>query len=152
MIYCKENGMRLRNMVVFLLMLLNLGQGFAQVHRKFDPKRFEMEMQQFITVEAGLTPVEASHFFSLFKEMQCKQRVLFEKMQGFRHIDTTDDKACLNAIKKMDDIDIEIKELQRAYHLKLCKILPPGKVLKAIKADEKFHRRELRRMAKGFKR
>lgn len=152
MMYSKENGLQLRNLVVFLLMLLSLGQGFAQGQRKFDPKRFDMEMQQFITVEAGLTPVEASRFFSLFREMQGEQRMLFEKMQAYRHIDTTDDKACLDAIKKMDDIDIEIKELQRSYHLKLCKVLPPGKVLRAIKADEKFHRRAFRRMAKGIKR
>lgn len=139
----------MRGVMVLLFVLAGIMQVSAQAPRKFDPKRFDAEMQQFITVEAGLTPLEASRFFPLFKEMQDKQRVLFDKMQTYRHIDTSDDKASLNAIKKMDDIDIEIKELQKQYHLKFCKVLPPGKVLKALKADEKFHRQVFRRMAKG---
>ena len=35
----------------------------AQNERKFDPQRFNQEMQQFITSEAGLTPQEAADFF-----------------------------------------------------------------------------------------
>lgn len=116
---------------------------------KFDPKRFEMEMQQFITVDAGLTPMEASRFFPLFREMQDKQRKLFDEMGTYRFTDANDDKAALRAIKKMDEIDIEIKELQQEYHLKFCKVLSPGKVLRVLKADEKFHRREFKRMARG---
>ncbi len=134
-----------------MLLVMSMGILYvsAQGPHKFDPKRFDADMQQFITVEAGLTPMEASHFFPLFKEMQDKQRVLFDKMQTYRCIDTSDDKVSLNAIKKMDQIDIEIKELQKQYHLKFCKVLPPGKVLKVLKADEKFHRIVFRRMAKG---
>ena len=133
---------------MLLVMSMGILHVSAQGSHKFDPKRFDADMQQFITVEAGLTPMEASRFFPLFKEMQDKQRVLFDKMQNYRRIDTSDDKASLDAIKKMDQIDIEIKELQRQYHLKFCKVLPPGKVFKTLRADEKFHRIVFRRMAK----
>lgn len=119
----------------------------AQPRRgKFDPKRFEIEMQQFIITEAGLTPKEAAAFFPLFDEMQKKQRVLFDKMRNYRFVDTSDNKASLKAIREMDEIDLEIKKLQRDYHIKFCKVLPPGKVLKVIRADDKFHRDAFTRM------
>lgn len=137
----------MRRLLVVILLMVGVLQIQAQGPRKFDPKRFEAEMQQFITVEAGLTPMEAAKFFPLFREMQSKQRLLFEKMNQYRHIDTSDDKASLQAIKKMDEIDIQMKKLQQQYHLKFCKILPPGKVLEIIKADEKFHRQVFKRMA-----
>lgn len=146
--YIPLDMLPLRSLLVALLLVAGLLSGFAQGRpRKFDPKRFDAEMQQFITVEAGLTPKEAAEFFPLFMEMQARQRTLFDEMQQFRHIDTSDDRASLRAIKKMDEIDLEIKELQRQYHLKLCKVLPAGKVLRALKADEKFHRQVFRRMA-----
>lgn len=137
----------MRRLLVVILLMVGVLQIQAQGPRKFDPKRFEAEMQQFITVEAGLTPKEAAKFFPMFREMQSKQRLLFEKMNQYRHIDTSDDKASLQAIKKMDEIDIQMKKLQQQYHLKFCKILPPGKVLEIIKADEKFHRQVFKRMA-----
>lgn len=139
----------MRKVLLVLFLFVGILQLSAHENGKFDPKRFDAEMQQFITVEAGLTPMEAAKFFPLFKEMQDKQRVLFEKMNYYRFVDTSDDNACLNAIKKMDEIDVEIKKLQQRYHLKFCKILSPGKVMRVLKADEKFHRRVFRRMAKG---
>lgn len=134
-------------LIVIILLVSTISIG-AEEPRQFNPKRFEAEMEQFITVEAGLTPIEASKFFPLFREMQSKQRVLFEEMNQYRHIDTSDDRASLTAIKKMDEIDIQMKKLQQQYHLKFCKILPAGKVLKVLQADEKFHRQVFRRMVK----
>ncbi len=52
------------------------------------------------------------------------------------------------AIKECDKIDLEMKKIQQAYHLKFCKVLSPGKVLAVIKAEEKFHRQAFRKMAR----
>lgn len=138
----------MRNWLFVILFLFCTISLRAEDPDQFNPKRFEVEMEQFITVEAGLTPVEAAKFFPLFREMQGKQRLLFEEMNQYRHIDTSNNKASLNAIKKMDDIDIQIKKLQQQYHLKFCKIMPAGKVLKVLQADEKFHRQAFRRMVR----
>lgn len=138
----------MRNLLFVIILLTSTISLKAGDPELFNPKRFEVEMEQYITVEAGLTPVEASKFFPLFREMQGKQRMLFEEMNQYRHIDTRDDKASLNAIKKMDDIDIQIKKLQQQYHLKFCKIMPAGKVLKVLQADEKFHRQAFRQMVR----
>ena len=110
---------------------------------RFNPAKFEADMEQFITTEVGLTPMEASRFFPLFREMQNKQRALFGKMRFYAHTDTSDDAASLKTIKECDKIEVEMKKI-----LKFCKVLSPGKVLAVIKAEEKFHRQAFKRMAR----
>ena len=127
-------------MVTMLLSLV----AFAQPPQppRFNPAKFEADMEQFITTEVGLTPMEASRFFPLFREMQNKQRALFGKMRFYAHTDTSNDAASLKTIK------VEMKKIQQEYHLKFCKVLSPGKVLAVIKAEEKFHRQAFKRMAR----
>lgn len=138
----------MRKYILLLLLTLSVTIVSAQRPHKFDPKRFEVEMRQFISTEAGLTPKEAAAFFPVFDEMQQKQRMLFDKMRRYQFVDTNDNKASLEAIKEMDNIDLQIKKLQREYHLKFCKVLPAGKVFEVIRADEKFHRIAFKRMVK----
>lgn len=133
--------------VLLLLVSFSL-TSWGQGRRKFNPEQFERELHQFIVTEAGLTPGEAAAFFPLFDEMQQKQRMLFDKMRVYLHTNTGDNKASLKAIQAMDNNDIEIKKLQKLYHQKFCKVLPPGKVLRVLKADEKFHRKVFKRMAR----
>lgn len=120
--------------------------GRAQQH--FDPAKFDADLEQFITVEAGLAPKEAAAFFPLYREMLRKQRMSFNEMRRTRHMDVNDDKACAEAIEKRDKLDIQMKELQQQYHQKFIKILPAGKVFRIIRAEEKFHRMAFKRMAK----
>ena len=127
-------------MVTILLSLV----AFAQPPQppRFNPEKFEADMEQF------MTPMEASRFFPLFREMQNKQRALFGKMRFYAHTDTSDDAASLKAIKECDKIELEMKKIRQEYHLKFCKVLSPGKVLAVIKAEEKFHRQAFKRMAR----
>ena len=116
--------------------------------RKFDPAKFQADLEQFIVTQAALTPQEASTFFPLYRELANKQRSLFDQMRRYHHIDTSDDKVCAEAISVIDQNDIQIKKLQQAYHVKFLKILPAGMVLLIIKAEDKFHRMAFKRMAK----
>lgn len=120
----------------------------GQRPRKFDPQQFEKQLHQYIATEAGLTPGEAAAFFPLFDEMQRKQRLLFDKMRVYMHTNTDDNRASLKAIQAMDNNDLEIKKLQKEYHQKFCKVLPAGKVLQILKADDKFHRKAFKRMVR----
>lgn len=138
---------KVMGIVLFLSLLLPIGM-MAQPQGGFDPRRFDAEMEQFITTEAGLTPAEASRFFPLFREMQRKQRACFDQMRVYRHVNTNDDKASAEAIRKQDEIDLSIKKIQQQYHNKFMRVLSPGKVLKVIKAEDKFHRQAFKRMAK----
>lgn len=145
---------RILYIIVAAFMVLQVqaqGQAPGKPER-FDPNRFEADLEQFITTDAGLNPYQASKFFPLYREMQKKQRALFNKMRYYQHVDFRDNKASEKAIKECDFIDLEIKGLQQEYHKKFCKVLPAGLVLKIIKADEKFHRQAFQKVAKHNRR
>ena len=42
----------------------------AEEQQKFSPEKFQADLENFITNEAGLTAEEASKFFPLYREMQ----------------------------------------------------------------------------------
>lgn len=134
--------------VCVLMICVAWVQAQPQPERKFDPARFDAELEQFITVEAGLSPQQAAKFFPLYKEMQNQQRVYFNKMRMYQHVDTRDNAACAKAIKEQDKADLQIKKIQQEYHQKFCKIMPAGLVMRIIKADEKFHREAFKRVAR----
>ncbi|MFQ9809366.1 MAG: hypothetical protein ACLRYB_07070 [Segatella copri] len=52
------------------------------------------------------------------------------------------------AIRRKDELDIQLKQLQQEYHSRFMTILPPNKVFSVIKAEERFHRQAFRRMKK----
>lgn len=112
----------------------------------FDPKRFEADLEQYITTHASLTPQEASKFFPVYRQMMKKQRALFDEMRRLRMINPKDNEACEEAIRKQDELDIQIKQLQQEYHGRFLTMLPANKVLAIIKAEEKFHRQIFRKM------
>lgn len=130
------------------MMWLSFVGAFAQQPGNFNPAKFEAELEQYITTQAGLTPQEASRFFPLYREMRTKQMALFGDERRFRHIDTSDDKACAEAIRKHDSNEIAMKELLQTYHNKFMKILPAGRVFRIIRAEDEFHRQVFKRVAK----
>jgi hypothetical protein len=113
----------------------------AQNERKFDPQRFNQEMQQYITSEAGLTPQEAADFFPLYDELRKKSRVLFREMHRLKRFKPADENACKENIKRRDELDIQMKELQQIYHNKFFNVLPASKVYDVMKAEDSFHRK-----------
>ena len=70
--------------------------GFSQQNgqqQRFSPEKYQADLEQYITKEACLTPKEASAFFPLFREMQKKQRALYNKMREDVRIKPTDEAA-----------------------------------------------------------
>lgn len=120
-----------------------------QSDNKFSPERFEAELQQFLVSEASLTPQEAAKFFPLYKEMQSKQRALYDRQRQNGQIKPQDEKGCQKAIRERDEIDVELKRIQQTYHNKFLDILPASKVYDLIKAEDRFHRRMLKRWGKA---
>ena len=117
----------------------------AQEPKKFDPVQFEADLEQFVATEARLTPTESATFFPLYREMRKKQMAYFGYHRRWHIVDESDDKACAEAIRRMDSNDLEIKRLQQLYHEKFLHILPASKVFRIIKAEEKFHRQQFKR-------
>ena len=141
-------GQILRTTVLMILMLCTFGVANGQ-HRKrppFNPAKFEADLEQFITVNACLSPSQAASFFPVYRQMMKRQRALFDEMRRLRMINPKDNEACEEAIRKQDELDIQIKQLQQEYHGKFLMMLPANKVLSIIKAEEKFHRQIFRKM------
>ena len=113
--------------------------------QQFSPERFNAELQEFITKEAKLTPQEAAKFFPIYKEMQQKQRALFERQKQLGMAKPEDEKACEKAIRERDEIELELKRIQQTYHKKFLEILPASKVYDILQAENRFHRRMLRK-------
>lgn len=137
--------MKHRRYIIVLLVLLCSVVAMAQEPKKFDPVQFEADLEQFVTTEARLTPTESAAFFPLYREMRKKQMAYFCDHRRWHYIDESDDKACAEAIRRLDSNDLEIKRLQKIYHEKFLHILPASKVLRIIKAEEKFHRQQFKR-------
>lgn len=144
----------MKKLFALILMLLCVGMTFAQQdgHRRFDPQKFQADMEQFITQEAALSPQEAEAFFPVFREMCKKQRVLFDQQRRLRHIKPADESGCREAVVKLDDLELQIRETQRHYHQIFLKILPASKVYDILKAEERYHRQVLRKASEHRKR
>ena len=77
----------------FLALCLSLCVANAQGMKPFDPAKFQADLEQFITVEACLTPSEAAAFFPLYREMTRKQRALYEQMREDRRVNPDSEEA-----------------------------------------------------------
>ena len=141
-------GQIMKTTVLMILMLCTFGVANGQ-HKKrppFNPAKFEADLEQFITVNACLPPSQAASFFPVYRQMMKKQRALFDEMRRLRMINPKDNEACEEAIRKQDELDIQIKQLQQEYHGRFLTMLPANKVLAIIKAEEKFHRQIFKKM------
>ena len=141
-------GQIMKTTVLMILMLCTFGVANGQ-HKKrppFDPAKFEADLEQFITVNACLSPSQAASFFPVYRQMMKKQRALFDEMRRLRMINPKDNEACEEAIRKQDELVIQIKQLQQEYHGRFLMMLPANKVLSIIKAEEKFHRQIFKKM------
>lgn len=134
-------------LLAFALTLLALPTSAQPDRKPFDPARFEADLEQFIVADAGLTPEESAKFFPLYRELRKKQLALMGSDRRRVHIDANDEKACKEAIRRHDSNEIEMKELVRTYHEKFMRVMPASKVLRVIRAEDKFHRQIFKRVA-----
>lgn len=145
--YQKDNmSTFLRSLVIALGLLLNTTSMMAIELPKFDPQKWQADMEQYIVMCAALTPQEAVKFFPIYREWKTKERAIFMQRRRFRHVDTSDNRASAEFIRTQDEFDIQMKKLQQTYHNKFMRILPAGKVMEIIKAEDQFHRNAFRRI------
>ena len=132
-----------------MFLLVGAGMTQAQEPRKFSPEKFQAEMEQFITKEAGLTAEEAAKFFPLYREMLQKQRAIFEKVRKEGFTKPVDDAACRKLVERRDACELEQKKIQQTYHQKFFSVISPSKVFDVLIAEERFHRRAFRNWGQG---
>ncbi|MCD8296758.1 MAG: hypothetical protein LUC88_04210 [Prevotella sp.] len=141
-------------MLTFLFSLLAYcyAQPGPPKKNKPNPDCFQADLEQFVTQKACLTPQEASLFFPVYAEMFRKQREVREKMKALKRVKPTSDAACKENILKLDNYEVEMKQIQRAYHEKFMQILPASKVYEIMEAEEQFHRQTFKQMSNEIKR
>lgn len=64
-----------------------------------------------------------------------------------KRIKPVTDAECKKNIKMCDEAEIEIKEIQKAYHDKFIMMLPAKKVYDILNAEDRFHRQMFKRTA-----
>ena len=149
MIRCQVKSVWMKALWLSLFHLFTFSPLMAQENRKFSPEKFQAEMEQFITKEANLTPEEAAKFFPLFREMQQKQRAIFEKVRKEGFVKPVDDASCRKLVERRDANELEQKKIQQLYHQKFFSVISPSKVFDVLIAEERFHRRAFRNWGQG---
>ena len=135
----------MKKLLVFAVLMLMVVLGAsAEEQQKFSPEKFQADLEQYITTEAGLTNEEAAKFFPLYREMQQKQRVVYNKMHELFKL-PHDEASCKRAVQRRDQLEIELKQIAQTYHNKFLRVLPASKVIGTIIAEDKFHRRAFRK-------
>ena len=136
----------MKKLLVFavLMFVVVLGAS-AEEQQKFSPEKFQADLEQYITTEAGLTNEEAAKFFPLYREMQQKQRVVYNKIHELFKL-PHDEASCKRAIQRRDQLEIELKQIAQTSHNKFLRVLPASKVIGTIIAEDKFHRSAFRKL------
>ena len=135
----------MRKLLVFAVLMFVVALGVsAEEQQKFSPEKFQADLEQYITTEAGLTNEEAAKFFPLYREMQQKQRVVYNKIHELFKL-PHDEASCKRAIQRRDQLEIELKQIAQTYHNKFLRVIPASMVIGTIVAEDKFHRRAFRK-------
>jgi len=121
----------------------------GQQMERFSPEKFQAELEQYITKEACLTPQEAAAFFPVYKEMQKKQRAIFDRQRQNVWVKPTNEKDCAKAIRQRDENELEQKRIQQTYHNKMLSVISASKLYDVINAEDRFHRQVLRTWGRG---
>jgi hypothetical protein len=138
----------LSTMMLALLAMGVYAQGNGQPQR-FSPEQFQADLEAFITKEAGLSQQEAEAFFPIYKEMQSKQRAVYERQRQLGWVKPTDEKGCEKVIRQRDEYDLELKRIQQTYHNKFLSVISASKLYDVLNAEDRFHRQMLRGWTPG---
>ena len=133
--------------LLFVSFMLAMSVGAQDQQQRFSPEKFDAELQEYLTNEAKITPQEAAKFFPLYMEMQNKQRALFERQRKLLMTHPEEESECLKAIRERDEVELEMKRNQKNYHKRFLEIMPASKLYQVLNAEDRFHRRYLRRMS-----
>ena len=151
MLICRieEEKVTMKKFIAIFVLTMAVSMGYAQDTReRFSPERFQAEMEQFVVREANLTQQEAARFLPIFSEMNAKLRQIYHQQRQLARSKPTDDQSCMEAIKKNDQLDIELKQIQQTYHNKYLTVLPGVKAYQVMCAENRFHREMLKKWSR----
>lgn len=140
---------RLTILLFYGLMALSLSAQQNHQMPKFSPEKFQADLEQFITKSACLTPQEAAKFFPVYREMQKKQRVVYDRQRNVNKVKPAGEKEIAKSIRQRDEDDLELKRIQQVYHNKMLSVISASKLYDVIQAEDRFHRMMFRNWGAG---
>ncbi len=127
-----------------------------QDHRKpkFDREQMRREQREFIQREAQLLQSEADAFFPLFFEL--RDKTFDMQRRADRMIENASRKGMSDsdnrrALKGYLELREQIAETEEHYFKRFSRVLSPSKVIRVLRADQKFGREHFRKMIDGNK-
>jgi hypothetical protein len=115
-------------------------------NRRFDPQKFERQLEHFVLKKMELTQTEASAFLPLFRQKRKAEVSIMDSGRKNRQKLPTSEKEWALALKTFDNNEVKLKKIQQVYHEKMLKVIPASKVMRMIKAEEDFHRDVFRKV------
>lgn len=118
---------------------------FANEQKKFDEEAYRTEQHKYIKCQAKLSCEEAKKFFAIFDEMRVKEREIFDKMRPYRQGNfPNNEEACRQALLDFDNAELQLKKIQRDYHVRMLKVVSATKLVAALHAAANFDRKKFR--------
>ncbi len=116
------------------------GNDQERKREKFNPQKFEMRLEQYVVKEACITEAEAVKFLPVFREMRQKQIETINEARKARVKKPATEEEWEEVLKAHDNKEIQLKKILQTYHNRMLKVIPASKIIKMIKAEERFHR------------
>ncbi len=121
---------------------------------QFDREQMRREQREFIQREAQLSQSEADAFFPLFFEL--RDKAFDMQRRADRMIETasrkgSNDSDSRRALKAYVELREQIAETEEQYFKRFSRVLSPSKVIRVLRADQKFGREHFRKMFEGKK-
>lgn len=132
----------MKNTLTILMLIISLSVAAQGKKDKFNPQKFQAELETRIIEEANLTQQEAAKFLPVYREMAKKQHHLYKQLKSYRRLDNADEDTYKKAVISTDDIEVKLKKIQQQYHQKFLNILPASKVYNILRIEQRFHRQE----------
>lgn len=136
---------------VILIMFLSSFVANAQApdgkdNRRFDPQKFERQLEGFVLKRLELSQTEASAFLPLFRQKRKAEVAIMDSGRKNRHKRPSSEKEWAQALKTFDANEVRLKKIQQEYHERMLKVIPASKIMKMVKAEEDFHREVFSKM------
>jgi hypothetical protein len=142
--------------ILLILTLLCCSTPFivAQEQQKkhYSHEEYCKQQQEFITKYAKLTAEEAKQFFPLFFEFQKNKWEINKEARKRTKKDNEQEPTAEEYIKlvnKIADAKIKIAQLEKSYIEKYMKIISARKILDVQRAEDRFQREMIKKMARG---
>ncbi len=115
---------------------------------KFNPEKFKAELHQYIVTSANLTEKESTKLLPIYDEMISKQRTLHKQLRKLQSSTPQNNKSAKNTILEIDDLHMQIKQIEKKYHIKMLEVISAVKLNEVLKAERRFHKQSFSNVAR----